>query len=153
MATTSTWYAALRRAIDQAADEPDPLKRAELAARIQRDLAQGAEEAAAIHRRAIEKLKESDMSYGQISAALAIARGTVQGHAEHSRRVGLVPGLIFAFRDEEGDWHPAEPEVILPCGPYAVGDSIRIRGDRPSRFRRPGAGLRLRGHPIRADRR
>ena len=139
MAASSTWYAALRRALDQAADEPDPVRRAEHAARIQRDLAQGAEEAAAIHRRAIEKLKESDMSYGQISAALAIARGTVQGHAEHSRRAGLVPGLIFAVRDEVGDWHPAEPEVILPGGPYTVGgniktDSIKIRGDRPSRF-------------------
>lgn len=134
MTASSTWYAALRRALDQAADEPDPVKRAEQAARIQRNLAQGGEEAASIHRRAIEKLKESDMSYGQISAALAIARGTVQGHAEHSRRVGLVPGLIFAFRDEDGDWYPSEPEVILPGGSYALGDSITIRGDRPSRF-------------------
>ena len=110
------------------------MKCAEQAARIQRDLAQGGEEAAAIHRRAIEKLKESDMSYGRISAALGIARGTVQGHAEHSRRIGLVPGLIFAFRDKDGDWYPAEPEVILPGGPYALGDSITIRDDRPSRF-------------------
>jgi hypothetical protein len=29
---------------------------------------------------------------------------------------------------------PAEPEVILPGGPHALGDSIAIRGDRPSRF-------------------
>lgn len=134
MAAFSTWYAALRRALDQAADEPDPVKRAEHAARIQRDLAQGSEEAAAIYRRAIERLKESDMSYGQISAALAIARGTVQGHAEHSRRTGLVPGLIFAFRDKNGDWYPGEPETIVPGGPYATGDSIKIRSDRPSRF-------------------
>ena len=134
MTASSTWYAALRRALDQAADEPDPVKRAEHTARIQHDLAQGSEEAAAIHRRAIEKLKESDMSYGQISAALTIARGTVQGHAEHSRRAGLVPGLIFAFRDGDGDWYPAKPEVILPGGPYALGDSITIRGERPSRF-------------------
>ena len=134
MTASSTWYAALRRALNQLADEPDPVKRAEQAGRIQRVLAQGSEEAAAIYRRAIEELKESDMSYGQISAALAIARGTVQGHAEHSRRVGLVPGLIFAFRDQDGDWHPAEPEVLLPGGPYALGDSITIRGDRPSRF-------------------
>jgi len=139
MTVSSTWYAALRRELQQAVGEPDPVKRAEHAARIQRSLAQGAEEAAAIYRRAIEQLKESDMSYGQIGAALAIARGTVQGHAEHSRRVGLVPGLIFAFRDEDGDWHPAEPDVILPGGPYAVGDSIMtdsitIRSDRPSRF-------------------
>ena len=110
------------------------MKCAENAARIQRDLAQGSEEAAAIYRRAIERLKESDMSYGQISAALAIARGTVQGHVEHSRRTGLVPGLIFAFRDKDGDWYPDRPEAILPSGPYATGDSIRIRGDRPSRF-------------------
>jgi len=74
------------------------------------------------------------MSYGQISAALAIARGTVQGHAEHSRRAGLVPGLILAFRDKDGDWYPDRPEAILPGGPYATGDSIKIRGDRPSRF-------------------
>jgi hypothetical protein len=45
-----------------------------------------------------------------------------------------VPGLIFAFRDEDDHWYPAEPEVILPGGPYALGDSITIRGDRPSRF-------------------
>jgi DNA-binding transcriptional ArsR family regulator len=132
MATSSIWYAALRRALAQAADEPDLVKRAERAARIQRDLAQGSEEAAAVYRRAIEKLKESEMSYGQISAALAIARGTVQGHAEHSRRAGLVPGLIFAFRDKDGDWYPDRPEAILPGGPYATGDSIKIRGDRPS---------------------
>jgi DNA-binding CsgD family transcriptional regulator len=134
MTASSTWYSALRRALDQAADEPDPVKRAERAAQIQRDLAHGSEEAAAIHRRAIERLKESGMSYGQISAALAIARGTVQGHAEHSRRVGLEPGLIFAFRDEAGEWHPDDPEAILPGGPCAAGDSITIRGDRPSRF-------------------
>lgn len=142
MASFSTWYAALRRALDQAADEPDLVRRALHAARIQHDLAQGSEEAAAIYRRAIERLKESDMSYGQISAALAIARGTVQGHAEHSRRTGLVPGLIFAFRDKNGDWYPDSPEAILPSGPYASGDdsikirddSIKIRGDRPSRF-------------------
>jgi hypothetical protein len=134
MASSGTWYAALRRALDQAADEPDPVKRAEHAARIQRDLSQGSEEAAAIYRHAIEKLKESDMSYGQISAALSIARGTVQGHAEHSRRTGLAPGLIFAFRDEDGAWYPGMPEAILPGGPYATGDSIKIRGDRPSRF-------------------
>jgi hypothetical protein len=131
---SSTWYTALRRALEQAADEPDPVKRAEQAAQIQRDLAQGSEEAAAIYRHAIEKLKESHMSYGQISAALAIARGTVQGHAEHSRRTGLVPGLIFAFRDEGGHWYPNPPEAILPLGQYAVGDSIKIRADRPSRF-------------------
>ena len=101
-----------------------------------------------MYRHAIEKLKESDMSYGQISLALAIARGTVQGHAEHSRRASLVPGLIFAFRDEDGDWHPAEPEIILPGGPYALGDSITIRSDRPSRFfARPGARLRVRDTP------
>jgi hypothetical protein len=144
MTTPRTWYAGLRRALAQAADEPDPVKRAGHAARIQRELAQGTEEAAAIYRSAIEKLKESNMSYGQISAALAIARGTVQGHAEHSRRVGLVPGLIFAFRDKAGHWYPARPEEILPGGPYAVGDSITsesfrqdritIRGDRPSQF-------------------
>jgi hypothetical protein len=134
MAASGTWYTALRRALDQAADEPDPVKRAEQAAQIQRDLAQGSEEAAAVYRRAIEKLKESHMSYGQISAALAIARGTVQGHAEHSRRTGLVPGLIFAFRDHAGHWYPEPPEAILPCGPYATGDSIKIRGNRPSRF-------------------
>ena len=134
MAAPSIWYAALRRALAQAADEPDLVKRAERAAQIQRDLAQGSEEAAAVYRRAIEKLKESEMSYGQISAALAIARGTVQGHAEHSRRAGLVPGLIFAFRDKDGDWYPDRPEAILPGGPYATGDSIKIRGDRPSRF-------------------
>jgi hypothetical protein len=74
------------------------------------------------------------MSYGQISAALAIARGTVQGHAEHSRRVGLVPGLIFAFRDKEGKWHPDSPDVILSGDPYAIGDNIKIPGGRPSRF-------------------
>jgi hypothetical protein len=134
MTASSTWYAVLRRALDQAADEPDLVKRAEHAARIQRDLAQGSEEAAAIYRRAIERLKESDMSYGQISAALAIARGTVQGHAEHSRRTGLAPGLIFAFRDKDGNWYPDRPEAILPGGPYTTGDSIKIRGDRPSRF-------------------
>ncbi len=144
MTAPATWYAELRRALAQAADEPDPVKRAAHAARIQRELAQGAEEAAAIYRLAIEKLKESDMSYGQISAALAIARGTVQGHAEHSRHIGLVPGLIFAFRDNADHWYPARPEEILPGGPYATGDSIRsdsfredsitIRGDRPSRF-------------------
>jgi hypothetical protein len=134
MAASSTWYAALRRALGQAADDPDPVKRAEHAAAIQRDLAQGGEEAAAIYRHAIEQLKESGMSYGQISAALAIARGTVQGHAEHNRHAGLEPGLIFAFRDEDGEWHPADPDVILPGGPYAGGDSIKIRGDRPSRF-------------------
>jgi len=113
--------------------EPDLVKRAEQAAQIQRDLAQGSEEAA-VYRRAIEKLKESNMSYGQISAALAIARGTVQGHAEHSRRTGLAPGLIFAFRDKDGHWYPSRPEAILPSGAYATGDSIKIRGDRPSRF-------------------
>jgi hypothetical protein len=134
MTAPSTLYPALRRALDRAADEPDLVKRAEQAARIQRELAQGSEEAAAIYRRAIERLKESDMSYGQIGTALAIARGTVQGHAEHSRHAGLVPGLIFAFRDEAGDWHPAKPADILPRGPYATGDSIKIRGDRPSRF-------------------
>jgi hypothetical protein len=134
MDVSRTWYPALRRALEQAADEPDPVKRAKLAARVQRDLAQGSEEAAAIYRRAIERLKESGMSYGQISAVLAIARGTVQGHAEHSRRTGLVPGLIFAFRDENGHWYPGPPDVILPDGPHAAGDSIKIRGDRPSRF-------------------
>lgn len=134
MVASGTWYTGLRRALDQAADEPDPAKRAGQAAQIQRDLAQGSEEAAAIYRRAIEKLKESNMSYGQISTVLAIARGTVQGHAEHSRRTGLVPGLIFAFRDEDGHWYPDQPDAILPSGPYAVGDSIRIRADRPSRF-------------------
>jgi hypothetical protein len=144
MTALGTWYAELRRALAQAADQADPVKRAEHAARIQRELAQGTEEAAAIYRIAIEKLKESDMSYGQISAALTIARGTVQGHAEHSRRIGLVPGLIFAFRDKAGCWYPARPEEILPGGPYATGDSITsdgfredsitIRGDRPSRF-------------------
>ena len=50
-----------------------------------------------------------------------------------------MPGLIFAVRDKDGEWYPAEPEVILPGGPYATGDSIKtdsitIRGDRPSRF-------------------
>lgn len=139
MTASSTWYAALRRALDEAADEPDPVKRAERTARIQQQLAQGSEEAAAICRCAIEQLRESGMSYGQISAALAIARGTVQGHAEHNRHAGLVPGLIFAFRDEAGVWYPAEPEAILPGGPYAIGDSIgmdsiKIRDDRPSRF-------------------
>lgn len=134
MAASGTWYTALRRALDQAADEPDPVKRAEQAAQIQRDLAQGSGEAAAIYRHAIEKLKESNMSYGQISTALAIARGTVQGHAEHSRRTGLAPGLIFAIRDQDGHWYPDPPEAILPCGPYTAGDSIKIRGDRPSRF-------------------
>jgi hypothetical protein len=131
---SGAWYTALRHALDQAADEPELVKRAAQAAQIQRDLAQGSEEAAAIYRRAIEKLKESDMSYGQISAALAIARGTVQGHAEHSRRTGLVPGLIFAIRDQDGRWYPDPPEAILPHGPYATGDSIKIRADRPSRF-------------------
>ena len=126
MTALDTWYGELRRALDQAADQADPVKRAERAARIQRGLAQGAEEAAAIYRNAIEKLKESDMSYGQISSALAIARGTVQGHAEHSRRTGLVPGLIFAFRDEDGDWYPARPEEILPGGRYATGEASRV---------------------------
>lgn len=123
MTASTTWYTGLRRALDQAADEPDLVKRAEQAAQIQRDLAQGSEEAA-VYRRAIEKLKESNMSYGQISAALAIACGTVQGHAEHSRRTGLAPGLIFAFRDKDGHWYPSRPEAILPSGAYATGDSI-----------------------------
>jgi hypothetical protein len=134
MAASMNWYAALRRALNQAADEPDVVKRAERAVQIQRDLAQGAEEAAAIYRRAIEILKEADMSYGQISGALGIARGTVQGHAEHGRRTGLAPGLIFAVRDTNGTWYPDTPEAILPGGPYAIGDSIKIRGERPSPF-------------------
>jgi len=131
MTTSVSWYSALRRALAQVTDL---VKRAEQAAQIQRDLAQASEEAAAIYRRAIEKLKESNMSYGQIGTALGIARGTVQGHAEHSRRTGLTPGLIFAFRDENGRWHPDLPDVILPNDPYAVGDSIKIHSGRPSRF-------------------
>lgn len=123
-----------RQNLGQTHAEPDLAKRAERTAGIQRDIAQGSEEAAAVYRRTIEKLRESAMSYGQISAALGIARGTVQGHAEHSRRAGLVPGLIFAFRDKDGNWYPDRPEAILPGGPYATGDSIKIRGDRPNRF-------------------
>jgi hypothetical protein len=41
------------------------------------------------------------MSYRQICAAPAIARGTVQGHAEHSRRVGLVPGLVAILPERD----------------------------------------------------
>lgn len=63
-----------------------------------------------------------------------MARGTVQGHAEDSRRTGLAPGLIFAFRDQDGYWYPGPPEAILPRGPYAAGDSRKIRAGRPSRF-------------------
>ena len=89
------------------------------------------------------------MSYRQISAALAIARGTVQGQAEHSRRVGLVPGLIFVFRDEDDHWYPAEPEVILPGGPTSSATASRPR--LPAGRFAGGTRLRIRGHAIRVD--
>jgi hypothetical protein len=46
---------------------------------------------------------------------------------------GKVPGLIYAFRDEAGEWWPKGHEFLLPAG-YAVGMEMKIREDRPSRF-------------------
>jgi hypothetical protein len=139
MRTASALNAGLRRALQQASDQPTPAARAARATSILSTLAQGSEDAAAIYRRAIEDLHGTGMSYGQISAELGISRGTVQKHAEHARRRAVTPGLIFAFRAQNGKWHPDLPESILPGGPYATGDGATIPPDRPSRF----AGQRL----------
>lgn len=125
---------ALRRAVQQAAALPDPTARAVAAAEILAVLAQGSEDAAAIYRQAIEEMNGAGMSYAQIGQALRISRGTVQKHAEYARRRGIEPGLIFAFRDNCGQWHPAQPDAILPGGLYATGDGATIPADRPSRF-------------------
>lgn len=55
-------------------------------------------------------------------------------HAEYDLRHGVVPGPIFAFRDEAGEWHPRQPEEILPRGGYAEGYYLALPADRPSRF-------------------
>jgi hypothetical protein len=116
-----------------------PAARAANATKILSVLAQASEDAAAIYRQAIEDMREAGMSYGAIGTRLGIARGTVQKHAEYARRHMVVPGLIFAFRDEAGRWYPGTPEEVLPGGSYATGDGVKIRADRPSRF----AGQRL----------
>jgi hypothetical protein len=102
-------------------------------------LAQGNEDAAAIYWRAIEDLHSPGMSYGCIGTKLGISRGTAQKHAEHARRRLVAPGLIFAFRVENGDWYPQAPDDIRPGGGYATGDGVTVPPDRPSRF----AGQRL----------
>ena len=125
---------ALRRALGTAADQPTPADRAEAAICILAMLAQGNEDAAAIYRRGIEDMHGDGMSHAQIGRTLRIARGTVQKHLEHARRQAVAPGLIFAFRDQAGSWHPRPPEEIVPGGPYATGDGATIPADRPSRF-------------------
>lgn len=134
MRLVSDLQAAMRRALEAAADEPSAAERAVAAARILAVLAQANEDAGAIYRHAMTQMLGDGMSYAQVGNALGIARGTVQKHAEHSRRLGTAPGLIFAFRDEAGDWHPRPPEDLLPGGPYATGDGTTIPADRPSRF-------------------
>ena len=47
---------------------------------------------------------------------------------------GRGPGLIYAFRDETGKWWPEGHQNRLPDGDYAVGQQIKIKSDRPSRF-------------------
>lgn len=139
VSTVRDLNAALRRALRQASDRPTPAARAAYATKILGVLAQGNEDAAAIYRRAIEDLHCAGMSYGRIGTELGISRGTVQKHAEHARRRLVVPGLIFAFRAETGDWYPHAPDDILPGGGYATGNGVTIPLDRPSRF----AGQRL----------
>jgi hypothetical protein len=103
MSTVSDLNAALRRALLQAYDRPTPVSRAEDVTKILGVLAQGNEDAAAIYRRAIEDLHSPGMSYGCIGTKLGISRGTVQKHAEHARQRLVAPGLILAFRVENGD--------------------------------------------------
>ena len=134
MRETADLGKALRSAVRRASDLADPPARAVAAAAILAVLAQGSEDAAAIYRRAIEDMHGVGMSYAQIGKALRISRGTVQKHAEHARRRAVEPGLIFAFRDNHGQWHPAQPDDILAGGRYATGDGATIPADRPSQF-------------------
>jgi len=87
-----------------------------------------------IRRNAVDELRRRGMSYGQMAQQLDIARGTVQVHAEYDLRHGIVPGLIFAFRDESAEWHPYKPDELLPGGGYAEGYHLKLPADRPSRF-------------------
>jgi|ERR1022692_234049 hypothetical protein len=128
---------ALHETLHDARGQSEPTDRARAATKILGLLAHGDQEAGVIRRNAVDDLRRTGMSYGQIARQLDIARGTVQVHAEYDLRHGVVPGLIFAFRDESGEWHPAEPDEILPHG-YAVGEylalPLKLPADRPSRF-------------------
>jgi DNA-binding CsgD family transcriptional regulator len=135
MNSTHAFRLALYEALNGARGQSEPIERARAATKILGILAHGDQEAGAIRRGAVNDLRSGGMSYGQIARQLDIARGTVQVHAEYDQRHGVDPGLVFAFRDETGNWHPDEPDKILPGG-YAVGDYLKLKlpADRPSQF-------------------
>jgi hypothetical protein len=87
----------------------------------------------------METLRNRSVPQAEIARIAGVSTETIRqmriaaGIPGDGKKVrGKLPGLIYAFRDEEGTWWPHGHEHLLPNG-YVVME-MKIRGDRPSRF-------------------
>jgi len=87
----------------------------------------------------MEALRNRSVPQAEIARITGVSTETIRqmriaaGIPGDGKKVrGKAPGLIYAFRDEEGTWWPQGHERLLPNG-YVVTE-MKIRGDRPSRF-------------------